>query len=106
MKGVQALRIDHDTDLDEMRDRLAFLSSSSVPTSRWSVKKAKFLKALPTILASLPKPATPSAADLKKATDERDGYMEEAKRIESELNNLRLKYEELGKRKDKAAIKE
>jgi hypothetical protein len=106
LKGVQALRIDQDTDLDEMRDRLASLSHSLVPTSGWSVKKHKFLKELSTILTSLPKPATPSASDLKKVTDERDGYMEEAKSLESELKKLELKYEELGKRKDKIAIKE
>jgi TIR domain len=106
LKGVQALRIDQDTDLDEMRDRLLAFAASPAPTPRWSVKKDKFLKALAAILASLPKPKTPSASDLKKVTDERDGYLAEAKSLESELATLKLKYDELGKRKDKAAVKE
>jgi hypothetical protein len=106
LKGIQALRIDQDTDLDEMRDRLNVFAASPTPTPRWSVKKSKFLTGLPAVLASLPKPKTPSASDLKKVTDERDGYLAEAKGLESELATLKLKYEELGKRKDKAAVKE
>lgn len=106
LKGIQALRIDQDTDLDEMRDRLNGMAASPTTTPRWSVKKNKFLADVAKILAALPKPATPTPAELKKAVDERDGYMAETKSLESELKTLKLKYEELGKRKDKSAVNE
>ena len=106
LKGVQALRIDQDTDLDEMRDRLSAFAPSPTPTSRWSVRKDKFLKGLAGTLAALPKPKNPTASELKKVTDERDGYITEAKTLESELNKLKLKYEEIAKQKDKAVVNE
>jgi hypothetical protein len=101
LKGVQALRIQEDTDLDEIRDRLSNLASPPTPTSTWSVKKAKFLSELSGILEKLPKPEMATMADLMKVSDERNGYREAAEKIELELKTLSRKYQDLAKTKDR-----
>jgi hypothetical protein len=103
LKGVQAIRLNEDSALDEMRDRLQLLTATPTTTPRWSMKKAKFLSELNDTLAKSPKPTIVSATDLAKTTAERDGYMEEVKRLETELETLKRKYDALGKCKGKSA---
>jgi len=104
LKGIQALRIDEDTDLDEMRDKLNGIAASPTPTNRWSVKKREFLKKLPGIFKELPKPQVVTQAEFKKVSSERDGYVAEVSSLEEQLAKLTEKYKAVGKLKDKAEV--
>lgn len=105
LEGTQALRIDEETALDEMRERLQPLVTQQTKDAWWTVKKKEFLAKLPDILRHLPKPETPTAEDHKTVVKDRDAYKEVTEDLQAQLETLQQKYEAVKKLKDHAAVR-
>jgi len=65
LEGTQALRIEEETALDEVREHLEPYALKKTKDAWWTVKKKEFLEELPSILGKLPKPKLPTAEDHK-----------------------------------------
>lgn len=104
LQGTQALCIDEETSLDEMRQRLESLVQGETKDAWWTVKKKEFLHNLPSVISSLEKPATPSAKEYAETVAERDAYREVGEDLESRLAALQKKYDALAALKDAEAV--
>jgi hypothetical protein len=102
--GTQALRLNEETALDEMRQSLEPLLAKRSSDARWTVKKKEFLDKLPAILAALPKPKLPTPKEHKDVIVERDGYKELNIELQAELLDCQHKYSAVAKLKDKGEV--
>jgi hypothetical protein len=111
VKGVLAAtqieKIDSSEDLSKFATQLCdHLNLASINLPRWETKKKKFLKALPSLLASLPEPdAVPREAhvNLKSAYDD---ALAELARYEEDIDALTKKVADLKKCKDRKQVNE
>ncbi|MGA8087442.1 MAG: toll/interleukin-1 receptor domain-containing protein [Terracidiphilus sp.] len=104
LQGTQALRLEEETALDEMRERIEKGLSVTSKHAWWTKKKGEFLKKLSDIVASLEKPNRPSAKEYADALKQRDDYRQVSEELEERLNRCEKNYTEVAKLKDREAV--
>jgi hypothetical protein len=99
--GVQLAKIDNDSDLSEMQDRLkTTLGIPGKKTARWEVKRNAFVKDLDEIFKQIPEPKEVSFSEYKKMQSKYEDSIEAMEEYENENSSLRNIIEELKKCKD------
>ena len=99
--GIQALRIQIDEDLDELRDELAErLNIKPLPTPRWNEKRNEFLKVLSRKLKNIPASPIVKRELLDKAESEIHEYEEFLTLANKENEKLKKINSKLKKAKD------
>jgi len=104
LAGMQVLRINDSGALDQARDRILPLAEDAAGTPRWTKRRDEFLKGLPSLLKSLPKPKIIKPEDFKKLKSEKEEYKREFDKSDEENQTLRKKIDELKKAKDKVQV--
>lgn len=101
LTGIQITKINDSEKLDEFIEEFnKILSVESFKLPRWNTKRDSFLKKLPMILESLPKPLTISSDEHQKIVHELSEYKAELNTSEAEIDKLKNKIQELKKCKD------
>lgn len=101
LTGIQITKINDSEKLDEFIEEFnKILSIESFKLPRWNTKKDNFLKKLPIILDSLPKPLTISSDEHQKVVHELSEYKVELINTEAEVDRLKIKIQDLKKCKD------
>ena len=96
----------NETGLDELRDRIAeHHDSTAKATSRWSLKKAQFLKKFREKLPKLPVPAFVDQSLLEQEKEKVVAAMEMNDELTEKNNNLREQIKLLEKAKDAIEVK-
>lgn len=75
-----------------------------VPVERWDVKKEVFYRALPDLLARLPKPDTVKREELDRMMEERERFKSVSVQLEEECDTLKRHIRDLEAAKDADAV--
>src|ERR1039458_1210904 len=84
--------------------RLSKLVAKPVPVERWDVKKEVFYRALPDLLARLPKPDTVKREELDRMMEERERFKSVSVQLEEECDTLKRHIRDLEAAKDADAV--
>ncbi len=101
LEGVQCLKLDSGADLDVLRDTLLFLVKESPGTPRWNKRRSDFLVELNTVLPQLPKPRVARREEFEKLLREKDEYVREYAKLDSEVARLKETVRQLSELKDR-----
>jgi hypothetical protein len=104
MAVSQNLKIEDESCLDELRDKVHELLDSKLKTATWSVKRDAFLKKLPSILEKLPQPEKVERSALQEAEGKYSASLEEVASKEEEIADLKSQIADLEKCKDQAQV--
>src|SRR5208283_4032106 len=91
--------------LDELRDVIKDRLGTSVPTPTWNVKRDAFLKALDSVLMSLPVLGHVTAEKFKEAQEQYQAALAEIAAKGDEVDKLKAHIEDLKKCKDAVQVK-
>jgi hypothetical protein len=105
LQGTQALQLNEETALDEMRERIESALGASTKHAWWTKKKQEFLVALPDIIANLPKPGLPTAKQYAEALQKQSDYEQVVDDLEQQVRNCQEKYTLLSTLKDREEVK-
>ncbi len=104
LAGMQCRKLEDPLTASALYTRLSKLVAKPVPIERWDVKKEVFYKALPDVLARLPKPDTVKREELERMKEERERFKSVSVQLEEECNVLKLQIKELEVAKDAKAV--
>lgn len=105
LQGTQALRLNEETALDEMRERIESALAVSTKHAWWTKKKQEFLAALPSVVASLPKPEHPTGKQYAEAQQKLTDYQQITEDLEDQVKECKEKYALISALKDREEVK-
>lgn len=106
LTGVQALKVDDDISYNELRDYLYTELNIKIKSStKWDVKRKKFLKKLNKIIKNIVIPNEVSFEEFQDIKNKYDESLEEFDNYESEIDELKKYIEELENCKDAGEVK-
>lgn len=93
LAGVQALKINNGTDLDTMRDDVTAIYDAKAlsKTSRWTIRKDKFLEKLEAVIAQLPDNNPIEKLEHEKVLSKLHDYKVEVDEQQAEIDVLKEK---------------
>jgi len=99
LTAVQASKINDETDLSEIRDKIiADLEiNDPIPTSRWDAKKKKFLSIIPAHVEELENIKNPTLDEFNELKNNYEESLNEINKLENELKEINIHIEEIKK---------
>ena len=106
LSGTQCCKLTDDATPSMLYTRLSKLTLNPVPIERWDVKKRSYLRKLPQVIASLPKPESVKADEHARALTALQLQKELAIHLQEEIDNLHEQVEEIAKAKGAKEVTE